>query len=502
MARRLFDEKGLPSAPKNRAPTPGLEPCVLFNSLQFWFFFAVFAFFYFRLKHQGQNRLILVGSYIFYGAWDWRFVGLLILTTAIDWFVALRISDAPDRPHKKRWLAVSITTDLSILGFFKYYNFFTESLVALASQAGVTLEPSLLRVILPVGISFYTFQSLAYTVDVFRGRVSATRSLLEYAVYVAFFPQLVAGPIERGWHMLQQVQRNRHVTRENVAEGVYLISWGLFKKVFIADNLSKIVTAVFEGPGPHDGLTTLIAVYAFAFQIYCDFSGYTDIARGLARTMGFSLLLNFNLPYLATNPSEFWRRWHISLSTWLRDYLYIPLGGNRKGTSRTYVNLMITMLLGGLWHGAAWTFVIWGAYHGLLLCVHRALRPVLASILQARSVLGAALSRGVRTFVMFHLVCVGWIFFRARSLGQVTEFLSSLAGGLAWSERGQYYLSCLVGLIGFLLIVQLFQAIRRDLLILHRPRGLWLRATLYLYLYCSMLFLGNLGAKEFIYFQF
>jgi D-alanyl-lipoteichoic acid acyltransferase DltB (MBOAT superfamily) len=475
---------------------------VLFNSLQFWFFFAVFVFLYFRFKHQGQNRLILVGSYIFYGAWDWRFVGLLILTTVVDWFVALRISEAEDRRHKKRWLAVSITTDLSILGFFKYYNFFIESLVALAAQTGISLQPGVLQVILPVGISFYTFQSLAYTVDVFRGRVPATRSLLDYAVYVAFFPQLVAGPIERGWHMLPQVQRDRRVTRENLAEGVYLVSWGLFKKVFIADNLSKIVTAVFEGPGPHDGLTTLVAVYAFAFQIYCDFSGYTDIARGLGRMMGFSLLLNFNLPYLATNPSEFWRRWHISLSTWLRDYLYIPLGGNRKGTSRTYVNLMITMLLGGLWHGAAWPFVIWGAYHGLLLCAHRALRPALAPVLQARSALGAALSRGVRTFVMFHLVCVGWIFFRARSLEQVGEILASIGRGIAWSDRGSYYLSWMILLVGFLLIVQLLQAIRRDLLLLHRPRALWAQATLYLYLYCSILFLGNLEGSEFIYFQF
>ncbi len=475
---------------------------MLFNSIEFWVFFAVFFSLYVRFGKTGQNRLLLVASYIFYGSWNWRFLGLLIFTTIVDWYVALRISAATDPRARKRWLALSITTNLAVLGFFKYYDFFATSAVDLAARAGIPLHPSLIHVILPVGISFYTFQSMSYTIDVFRGRVPATPKLFEFAVYTAFFPQLVAGPIERGWHMLPQVQSPRRVTREGLEEGFYLVSWGLFKKVFIADNLSEIVQAVYGGGGPQDAMSTLMAVYAFAFQIYCDFSGYTDIARGIARAMGFELLLNFNLPYLAVNPSDFWRRWHMSLSTWLRDYLYIPLGGNRRGTARTYVNLMITMLLGGLWHGAAWTFVGWGAYHGALLCAHRALGPLLEALPAARGRVATALSRGTRTLVMFHLATLGWIPFRAHSAGQVRDILSSLAGPWAWTERGAYDLRRLFLCIGFLVIVEVVQASRKDLLALHRLRGPWARATLYLYLYCSIWFLGNLGGQEFIYFQF
>lgn len=475
---------------------------MLFNALLFWAFFAFFILLYIRLKHPGQNRLLLVGSYIFYAAWDWRFVLLLGLTTVVDWFVALRIAQAGSPVVRKRWLVLSISTDLSILGFFKYYNFFASSFETLAAQVGLSLSPGFLDVILPVGISFYTFQSLGYVIDVYRGRVEASRSLQDYAIYVAFFPQLVAGPIERAWHMLPQVRAERRVTREGVSEGVFLISWGLFKKVFIADNLAEIVSAVFDGPGPYDALSTMLAVYAFAFQIYCDFSGYTDIARGLGRILGFNLFVNFNLPYLSLNPPEFWRRWHISLSTWLRDYLYIPLGGNRKGRVRTYINIMLTMLLGGLWHGAAWTFVIWGAYHGLLLILHRLMSPALERLFRARSRMGEALSRGVRLVGMFHLVCFGWIFFRAQSLDKAGEILSSLGQGFAWTPRGSFYLSRIVVLIGFLLLVQLLQARRKDLLVLHRARPMWVLATLYLYLYYSILFLGNHGGHEFIYFQF
>jgi len=497
----------VPAPPPGAAPKDNVEqsfsgPPVLFNSIEFWVFFAVFFSLYVRFGRTGQNRLLLVASYIFYGAWDWRFLGLLAFTTAVDWFVALRIAAATDRTRASRWLSLSVTTNLAVLGFFKYYDFFATSLVDLAARAGIALHPSLIHVVLPVGISFYTFQSMSYTIDVFRGRVAATPSLFEFAVYTSFFPQLVAGPIERGWHMLPQVRSPRHVTREGIEEGFYLVSWGLFKKIFIADNLSEIVQTVYGGAGPQDAMTTLVAVYAFSFQIYCDFSGYTDIARGIARAMGFDLLLNFNLPYLAVNPSDFWRRWHMSLSTWLREYLYIPLGGNRRGTARTYVNLMITMLLGGLWHGAAWTFVGWGAYHGALLCAHRALAPLFAALPPARGRVAAALSRGARTLVMFHLATLGWVAFRAHSAEQVRDVLSSLAGPWAWTERGAYDLRRLLLFVGFLVIIELVQAARKDLLALHQIRAPWARATLYLYLYCSIWFLGNLGGQEFIYFQF
>ncbi|MDP3938855.1 MAG: MBOAT family O-acyltransferase, partial [Deltaproteobacteria bacterium] len=304
------------------------------------------------------------------------------------------------------------------------------------------------------------------------------------------------------WHMLPQVRVPRQVTREGLSDGALLISWGLFKKMYIADNLAEIVTSVFEGPGPLDGLSALMAVYAFAFQIYCDFSGYTDVARGLGRILGFNLFANFHLPYFALNPTEFWRRWHISLSAWLRDYLYIPLGGNRGGTARTHVNLMITMLLGGLWHGAAWTFVLWGGYHGALLVVHRLCRPVLDVMFAARTGIAEAVSRGVRVLATFHLVCFGWLIFRADSLAEAGGILSAIGNGVSWTPRGSYYLSRLVLLVAFLLIVQLVQAWRDDLLVLQQVRSPWARASLYLYMYCSIWFLGNLGGHEFIYFQF
>ena len=352
-----------------------------FNSLQFLGFFLLVWVLVGGLAHhrvlrwlfgahwrRGQsiavrNAILLVASYVFYGAWDVRFLSLIILSTAVDYVVGREIFLSDDPVRKKRLLLVSLVTNLGLLGVFKYYDFFARSLAELLTTLGISYQPPLLQILLPVGISFYTFQTLSYTIDIYRGQLRPARSWLGFATFVAFFPQLVAGPIERARDLVPQFARPRPITWRRVEWGFHLIGAGLFKKVVIADNVALVADAVFALQNP-TGLQSLMGVYAFAVQIYCDFSGYTDIARGTASCLGFDLSKNFNLPYFAHTPSDFWRRWHISLSSWLRDYLYISLGGNRGGEKKTYRNLMLTMLLGGLWHGAAWTFVAGGRFTG------------------------------------------------------------------------------------------------------------------------------------------
>ena len=343
---------------------------MLFNSQVFLIFFVVVYGLYRLLPHRWQNVLLLVSSYFFYGWWDWRFLTLIFLSTVIDYIAGgIIYSAGPNQRRRKAAVVVSMTSNLVILGFFKYFNFFADNLSAVLQYAGLPAFTRHLNIILPVGISFYTFQAMSYALDIYRGHLKPARSFLNFATFVAYFPQLVAGPIERASNLLPQIENPRTITRAGIESGAWLIFWGLFKKCVIADNLAVLVDGVFGATGA-TGATSLLALYAFAFQILCDFSGYSDIARGLARWMGVELMLNFNNPYAALNPKDFWSRWHISLSSWLRDYLYIPLGGNRKGRRRTYINLALTMLLGGLWHGAAWTFVTWGAFHGLLLVIY------------------------------------------------------------------------------------------------------------------------------------
>jgi D-alanyl-lipoteichoic acid acyltransferase DltB (MBOAT superfamily) len=360
-----------------------------------------------------------------------------------------------------------------------------------------------LRIILPVGISFYTFQTLSYTIDVYRGRIPAERNLLSYATYVAFFPQLVAGPIERGTTLLPQFLRASRITSEDVRSGLHLLAWGLFKKVVVADNVAKVSDKVFALDDP-SGIQVLLGAYAFAFQIYCDFSGYSDVARGTARCLGFELSLNFDLPYFSTNPREFWRRWHISLSTWLRDYLYIPLGGNRRGEARTYVNLMLTMLLGGLWHGAAWTFVTWGAFHGVWLSLHRMLLPLLER-LRPVTPAGRALWRVLCVAVTFHLVSLALMIFRAESLSHVGTLLAGLAvwPGGEWSSLldavGPLRLAACV--VGGLLVAEVIERAQGDaLFVLRWPAPL--RGFVYATGVAAFLAIGEYRGPEFIYFQF
>ena len=319
---------------------------------------------YFRL----QNGILLIASYVFYGFWDWRFLALLFVSTVVDYNLALLIEKSESPGERKALLAASICVNLGILGFFKYFGFFAESFASLLNSFGFQSSTPFFNIVLPVGISFYTFQTMSYTIDVYRRKLPATRNFFDFALFVSFFPQLVAGPIERATKLLPQVLQPRKFSQSNFVEGFYLIILGLFKKVVIADNMAPIVNYIFSRDvSTLSGAEVLVGVYAFAFQIYGDFAGYTDIARGVAKWLGFDLMLNFRMPYFATSPSDFWQRWHISLSSWLRDYLYIPLGGNRQGTLLTYRNLMLTMVLGGLWHGAAWTFVAWGFFHGLIL---------------------------------------------------------------------------------------------------------------------------------------
>ena len=405
-----------------------------FTSIAFVVFFvAVYALYVLlRRRLRWQNLLLLAASLLFYGWWDWRFLALLLGSITFDWLLGLRLAGPADtRAQRRRWLAASLIGNLGLLGFFKYFNFFADSFAALARGLGWDPGPVTLHIILPMGISFYVFQSMSYTIDVWRGEIGPCRSWSDYALYVTFFPQLVAGPIERARTLLPQVQAPRAITVAGLQAAVWLLAWGFFKKMVVADNLAPVADAAFArdpalvaGPGP----AMWLGAVAFMVQIYADFSGYSDIARGLSKMMGFDLMLNFRCPLLAENPSDFWRRWHISLSTWLRDYLYIPLGGNRAGPLRTHLNLLATMTLGGLWHGARWNFVLWGLYHGLLLILHRVLSERAGRLLDAWP---RWLRLGSSIAVMTILGLIGWVLFRCESAAHIAE-----VAGLAFSAGG------------------------------------------------------------------
>jgi alginate O-acetyltransferase complex protein AlgI len=480
---------------------------MLFNSLTFWVFFGAVALGYYRLSHKAQNRLLLLASYVFYGWWDWRFLSLIWISTTIDYVVALRIESAGRRHEgehlervRKLWLGLSVATNLGILGFFKYFGFFVTEAAELFQTAGLNATVPSLRIVLPVGISFYTFQTMSYTVDVFRGQTKPARDFLDFALYVAFFPQLVAGPIERSTRLLPQIQQPRSYRGTEFAEGLYLVIVGLFKKVVIADNMALVVNGVFQAdPSELSGLDCLVGTYAFAFQIYGDFSGYSSIARGVAKWLGFDLMVNFRMPYLARSPREFWQRWHISLSTWLRDYLYIPLGGSRHGKWRTHRNLLITMVLGGLWHGAGWTFLAWGLFHGLILCLYRAGGIDAAGQRTPRC--GTRIRSAVAGLVMFHLVCVGWLLFRADSIGHAWQMLLRIAADPRPTDLTVYALTLIAFYVVPLVFLEGWLEWKKDpwrLLRLPWP----VRAGAYSYLAVMLLLFHPAVYREFIYFQF
>ena len=535
---------------------------MLFNSMAFAAFFAILFPLYWALqrRHRAQNGFLLAAGYVFYGSWDWRFLSLLVLSTVVDFVCGLAVARIKAPKQRALMLFLSMAVNLGALGFFKYCDFFTGSLQVLLDRFGINVSMPVLNVLLPIGISFYTFQSMAYVIDVYRKQIEPTRDLLQFAVFVSFFPHLVAGPIMQPKTLLPQVARPRRFDLDQFYRGASLIFWGLAKKVVVADTLAPIVDDLFGRWESLDGGLALLAVYAFAFRIYGDFSGYTDIARGVARCLGFELALNFNLPYFAASPKEFWQRRHISLSQWLRDYLYIPLGGSRgdravwagnallaglvgcfgigvylaiepqtsadpwprvapglpvlvggawlilclgllaiRGRSLlTCRNLMLTMILGGLWHGAAWTFVAWGTYQGILLVGHRALEPWLERLRPADP-LHRACWKGLCVVVTFHLICVGWLLFRADSMGQAAGMLGTILGGLSIPPAA--YLAPVLAVVLPLLAVQAVQYASGDPEILLRTPW-YVRSLVYTAGFYGIVLGGEFGGGSFLYFQF
>ena len=403
---------------------------MLFNSIEFLLFLPiVFVLYWFvfnkDLKH--QNLLILVSSYVFYGWWDYRFLSLIVVSTIVDYVIGLNISTQKSNKNQKILLWCSVLFNLGVLGFFKYYNFFIDSWIDLFSSIGYDIKSVwTLNIILPVGISFYTFQTMSYTIDIYRKQLEPTKDFISFASFVSFFPQLVAGPIERATNLLPQILNKREFKYEQEVQGLRLILWGLFKKVVIADSLAPIVNDIFGNYQDFGGGTLWLGAIYFSFQIYCDFSGYSDIAIGTSKLFGFELMSNFKFPYFSRTIGEFWRRWHISLSTWFRDYLYIPLGGSKGGKLKSLRNIFIIFLVSGFWHGANWTFIVWGLFHSILFIpsfVFKNNRRFVGSVIAENSVLPSP-KELFQVGTTFLLVTIGWVFFRSETIGDSFNYLN------------------------------------------------------------------------------
>ena len=473
---------------------------MVFTSLHFAAFFVVVYALYRVLPHRAQNVMLLVASYYFYAAWDWRFLSLLIGSTVVDFLVGRYLGAERPARRRKQALVISLVYNLGVLAIFKYFNFFEESLIALAGWVGWHLDGVTLNVILPIGISFYTFMTVSYVIDVYRRDIQPTSHLLDFALFVAYFPHLVAGPILRASLLLPQIEKPRTISAVQSREGLWLIGWGCFQKMFLADNLAPLVESVF-GPGASPGgLDVVLAVYAFALQIYGDFAGYSNIARGVSKLLGIELNINFLFPFFATSIQAYWRAWHISLSTWLRDYLYIPLGGSRGGEWKTYRNLLITMTLGGLWHGAAWTTVLWGTYQGVCLVVGRMVgvkHPESGESLSEISV-----RRLVPALLMFQVWCFGLLVFRSTSMAHFAQ-LSRLVvtdfgpTSITWSALALPLLQ----ITAPFLVVHVFQA-RRGSELAPMELPLVVRYALYGAMFWLVLLFGSFQGAQFIYFQF
>jgi D-alanyl-lipoteichoic acid acyltransferase DltB (MBOAT superfamily) len=394
---------------------------MIFNSIIFLCFLIIVLVLYWSLKNKPiiyQNTLLLVASYIFYGWWDWRFLSLIAFSTVLDYILGIKIDESKKKNVKKKYLLISIIVNLGMLGFFKYYNFFITSIESNLNLLGFKFDTWSLSIILPVGISFYTFQTLSYAIDIYKGKIKHTRNFVSFAVFVSFFPQLVAGPIERASHLLPQFLKKRYFSYENAMIGFSLIIYGFFKKVVIADRLAIYVNSIFKDIENTNTISLVIGIVFFSFQIYADFSGYSLIARGISKLLGFDLMVNFNRPYLASNIPDFWRKWHISLSTWFRDYVYIPLGGNKVSETKNYINILIVFLVSGLWHGANWTFVIWGGLHGLFQIIYLKSKKVLNFNKES-----SKLHNIINILFVYALVTFAWIFFRSDSLHDAFNFI-------------------------------------------------------------------------------
>jgi D-alanyl-lipoteichoic acid acyltransferase DltB (MBOAT superfamily) len=474
---------------------------MLFNSSQFLVFLSVVLVLYYALPHNRKNLLLLIASYIFYAFWNWKFCSLIALSTIVDFACGKYIYESETKIRQRVPLIISLVVNLSLLGFFKYFNFFESSFQELFRAVGLNFSTHTLRVILPVGISFYTFQTLSYTLDIYRGTLKPTKSFWTFALYVSFFPQLVAGPIERARNLLPQFEGDRVITRRMISQALILILTGYIKKVLISDQLASSVEHVFSSWQVLSSLELFKGLVFFSVQIYFDFSGYSDIARGVAKLFGVELMLNFRQPYFSVNIVEFWRRWHISLSTWLRDYLYIPLGGNRRGTGRTYYNLMVTMLLGGLWHGANWTFVAWGGLHGLYLVVYK----LFGGTRETNALDGGRFKYLITNihFILltYLLVLVTWLLFRSPDIGSAAGYfmrMVSFTGGWDWSVilflLIVFGAGCLIDLPAYILDDQYYM--ERVPLYIRIPIFIVLTALIVLLL-CQQ----NVD-RAFIYFQF
>ena len=501
---------------------------MLFNSIEFLAFFPIVVVLYFATPHRARWAVLLAASYVFYGWWRVEYLSLILLSTVVDYVAGLMMARHESRSGRRPWLLLSLAANLGLLFTFKYLGFFAETADAIAGFVGIDGRLNVPALLLPVGISFYTFQTLSYSIDVYRGRQEPERHFGIFALYVAFWPQLVAGPIERSQHLLPQFRERHKFVYERAVSGLRLMLWGFFLKVVLADRLAIAVAEVYNHAGEYSGLPVIFATYLFAFQIYGDFAGYSLIAIGSARVMGFDLMWNFHTPYFSQSISEFWRRWHISLSTWFRDYLYIPLGGNRTSRARWLTNIMIVFLVSGLWHGAAWTFVIWGALHGTYLVLGAMTyerREKLWNRLAAESgatepsvrSAGPALPQMStvkatwRIVCTFHLVLFAWVFFRASSFAEATSLISSAfvhspQPGTGWfgplsATIGMYNVAVSIFVVGVVLLVD---AATKD-----GDVDRWLGAqttasrwAFYLAMLCAFTLLGVYGEAQFIYFQF
>jgi len=469
---------------------------MLFNSLEFFIFLPIVFILYWFVTNKSlafQNILVLLASYVFYGWWDYRFLALIVLSTIVDYIVGLKIYASQQKLQKKIWLGFSMAFNLSLLGFFKYYNFFIDSWVNLLSSIGYTTENIwTLKVILPVGISFYTFQTMSYSIDIYRQSLKPTKDFIGFAAFVSFFPQLVAGPIERASNLLPQILKKRIFNKTEAIKGIELIVWGLFKKVVIADSLAPTVNHIFENYEDMSGGTLVLGAIFFAFQIYGDFSGYSDIAIGTAKLFGFNLMTNFNFPYFSKSIGEFWRKWHISLSTWFRDYLYIPLGGSKEGKLKGVRNVFAIFLVSGFWHGANWTFVVWGGIHALLFIPSFILgtnRKDIENKLKQHSVFGFLKNTTMIVFT-FSIVTFAWIFFRANSISHAIGYLKGMN-------------SLELNTNNFIITADLLLVM--TLIVLDYVRSKNIKLPVIIWTLLSVAILGALNREipaEFIYFQF
>ncbi|MDP2686905.1 MAG: MBOAT family O-acyltransferase [Aequorivita sp.] len=480
---------------------------MLFNSIDFAVFFPIFFVIYWIVakKLTLRNVFLLAASYLFYGWWDWRFLFLIIFSSFVDFSIGQKIYNSTNKSTRKKYLLLSLLINLGLLAYFKYTNFFIDSFVNSFRLFGTEMDSFTLHIILPVGISFYTFQTLSYTIDIYRERLKPTKDWLSFFTFVAFFPQLVAGPIERASHLLPQFFKTYNFEYKAFKSGLLLIAFGLFKKMVIADRLAIVVNEVYNNPTGHSGQDLIIATIFFAFQIYCDFSGYSDIAIGIARTLGFDLMKNFNTPYFSTSITEFWRRWHISLSTWFRDYVYIPLGGSRNGEYRTYFNLFLVFVISGLWHGAAITFIIWGAIHGIIIVIEKALSKTPLKVTSKHLI--PSLFFALFTFA---IVCFAWIFFRANSFSDSVYIVKHLVD-FAPDYNNYYNLGLpkhefilAIVVIGLLLIFDATHRRYNSLRLLNKT-NIIVRCAVYAFIIYSIVIFGIYGndsVSEFIYFQF